>query len=223
MPVITALEVSQRNTDRVKLYLDDKFAIDLPLMQAAQLRRGQSLTQAEIDALADVRQIQNAYDRAVRFLSYRPRSSEEVRRYLAKNAVAESTIEVAIERLQNRAYLDDQAFAKLWIDNRSRFKPLAPRALRYELQQKGIAAETIDALLSEVDAGDAAYRAAEGRVNRYRGKSRQVFRRKLSGVLCRRGFDMATVNDVVSRLQLELEESESGFFGCDVDDQGRGP
>ena len=218
MPVITALEVSQRNADRVKLYLDDKFAMDLPLLEAARLQRGQCLTQAEIDALADDKLIQSAYDRAVHFLSYRPRSSEEVRRYLTKKTMAESTIAVVIDRLQAREYLDDLAFARFWIENRNRFKPMAPRALRYELRQKGIGDEIINTLLSEVDAGDAAYRAAEGRVHRYKGDSRQVFRRKLSGLLRRRGFDMETVNDVVLRLQLELDESECGFFGCDIDE-----
>lgn len=218
MPVITALEVSQRNANRVKLYLDDKFAMDLPLLEAARLQRGQCLTQAEVDALADDKLIQTAYDRAVHFLSYRPRSSEEVRRYLTKKTMAESTVAVVFDRLQAREYLDDLAFARFWIENRNRFKPMAPRALRYELRQKGIGDEIINSLLSEVDAGDAAYRAAKGRVHRYKGDSRQVFRRKLSGLLRRRGFDMETVNEVLLRLQLELEESECGFFGCDTDE-----
>ena len=41
MPIVTALEYQKRNKDRVKLYLDDEFACELPLVQAAKLQRGQ--------------------------------------------------------------------------------------------------------------------------------------------------------------------------------------
>ncbi len=218
MPVITALEVHQRNRESVKLFLDDKFAMDLPLLQAAQLHQGQLLTQAEVDALADAGIFQSAFDRAVRFLSYRPRSIAEVRRYLVNAGVAASIIDAVLERLQQRGYLDDLAFAKFWLENRNRFKPMAPRALRHELWRKDVDAGIIDAVLSEFDAEEAAYRAAQGRLQRYKGNTRQVFRRKLSGMLRRRGFDSETINDVVLRLQQRLDESEDGYFDRDVDE-----
>lgn len=218
MPVITALEVHRRKTEYVKLFLDDEFAMDLPLLKAAQLRRGQILTEAEVNALAEAGAFQRAFDRAVRFLSFRPRSTEEVRRYLAGSDVEKSVVSAVIERLRERAYLDDLAFAAFWLDNRIRFKPMAPRALRYELWQKGVADGIIDAVLSDLDADEAAYRAAKGRIQRYRGNTRPVFRRKLSVMLGRRGFDGDTINDVILRLQHELSESEESFFGSDADD-----
>lgn len=216
MPVITALEVHQRNRERVKLFLDDEFAMDLPLLQAAHLRKGQRLTQTEIDELAQSGALQNAYDRAVRFLSYRPRSSEEVRRYLMKNGLDEVVVSEVIERLRCRAYLDDPSFARFWLESRNRSKPLAPRALRYELWQKGVDSGIIDSMLASFDANDAAYRAARGRINRYKGQTRQVFKQKLSGMLHRRGFDGDIINDVIRRLQQELDESEDGYFRPDT-------
>ncbi len=218
MPIITALEVHHRNNDRVKLFLDDNFVMDLPSLQAATLHQGQCLTRAEVDALAEAKAIQSAYDRALRFLSYRPRSAEEVRRNLEKNAIAEAVIPAVMERLNERAYLDDLAFARFWLENRDRFKPMGPRALRYELRQKGIDGAIIDSVLSEVDAEDAAYRAAQSRITRYRGSTRQVFRRKLSDMLRRRGFDSETIYAVVLRLQQELEESEDGYYDRDADE-----
>ncbi|MCY3780202.1 MAG: RecX family transcriptional regulator [Chloroflexi bacterium] len=225
MPVITALEVHRRKKECVKLFLDEKFAMNLPLIEAAQLRQGQFLTQAEADALAEAGLFQSAFDRAVRFLSFRPRSTAEVRRYLADNAIEEPVVQAVIEGLRERAYLDDLAFASFWLENRSRFKPMAPRALRYELRQKGVDDAVIDAVLSEFDADGAAYRAAKGRIHRYRGYTRQVFRRKLSGMLRRRGFDSETINDVIMRLQHELDESEAGFFASDMDEKiaGKAP
>ena len=222
MPVITALEAHERKKDRVKLFLDDAFAMDLSSLDAAQLRPGQLLTQAEVVALSEARASLKAFDRAVRYLSYRPRSVDETRRHLERNDFAGSLVTAAIERLIEHGYLDDLAFARFWLENRNRFKPMAPRALRYELLQKGIDDAIIDNVLSEIDAEESAYRAAHGRISRYRGMSRLVFRRKLSGMLRRRGFDSATIYAVVLRLQQELEESEDGYFDRDTDQPWRG-
>ena len=118
MPVITALEVHKRNKEQIRLFVDDEFAMELPLLQAAHLHKGQRLTQTEFDELAQSGTLQNAYDRALRFLSYRPRSSEEVRRYLVKNCLEETIVSEVIERLRSRAYLDDESFARFWLDSR---------------------------------------------------------------------------------------------------------
>ena len=92
---------------------------------------------------------------------------------------------------------------------------MAPRALRYELRGKGVDDDIIGDLLSQFDEDDAAYRAAQARSPRFRGRTRDAFRDKVSGMLRRRGFGIETINDVVLRLQKELEESEPGYFRAD--------
>lgn len=212
MPVVTSLEVRQRDKERVMLFLDDEYALDLPLVEAARLCPGQQLTPAEVSELSSASARQAAYDRAVRFLSYRPRSIEEVRRHLVKKEVPDSLIAIVIERLRQRGYVDDAEFARYWLSNRARFKPMGLRALRYELRQKGIDDDIINALLAEVDEDESAYRAAQARLSRYQGYTRQAFRQKLGALLRRRGFGEFAINDVVPRLQAELESSDPAYF-----------
>ncbi|MBZ0295378.1 MAG: RecX family transcriptional regulator [Anaerolineae bacterium] len=210
--IVTALEIQKRNKERVNVYLDGEYAFSLDMMKAAMLHKGQQLTEAEITALRDEDDVIRAFDRAIRFLAYRPRSTEEVRRNLADKAVPETVIEAAIARLNQRGYLDDRAFAAFWIENRSQFKPLSPRALRYELRQKGVAAAVIDELLASVDAEDAAYRAAQARVNRLQGSSRDLFRQKLMRFLQGRGFSYDIMRDVAEQLIEELELENPNYF-----------
>ena len=212
MPVITALEVNQRDIERVKLYLDDEFVLSLPHLEAAKLAIGQPISQKELDALADTDAEQRAFDRALRFLSYRPRSAEEVRRNLKKHKVDDALIAPVLERLERLGYLDDVGFAKFWLENRARFKPMGPRALRYELRSKGVADDLIETLLADAQVEDAAYRAAAGRANRIKRTTRQAFRRKLSGLLRRRGFEADTIRDVVLRLEREFEAADVDYF-----------
>ncbi len=218
MPVVTAIEVHQRDKERAKLYLDDEYAIDLPLMQAARLSPGQQLTPTEVAELSAAGALQAAFDRAVHFLAYRPRSIEEVRRHLVKKEVPDSHIAAVIERLLQRGYVDDMEFARYWVANRDRFKPIGSRALRYELRQKGVDDEIIDGLLAEVDEEESAYRAAQARTSRYRGFTRQAFRQKLGALLRRRGFSESAISDVALRLQAELESSDTGYFLSSDDD-----
>jgi regulatory protein len=216
MSIITALEIQKRNKERVNVYLDHEFAFGLTLMEAAKLRKGQTLTAGEITVLTHEDAINQAVNRAIDFLSYRPRSSEEVRRNLVKKNIPETVVSVAMERLQNLEYLDDIAFARFWIENRDTFKPMAPRALRFELRQKGIGDDILDPLFEELlDVQDSAYRVAKKQLRRYKGKTRQEFKHKLSGKLQRRGFDYGIINDVIHRLLEELNESDPDYFALD--------
>ncbi len=218
MPVITALEVNRRDKEFVKLYLDDEFVMSLPQLEAARLAIGQPLSQSEVEALADARAEQRAFDRALRFLSYRPRSAEEVRRNLARHNVTDSLIATVLARLEGLGYLDDLDFAKFWLENRARFKPMGARALRYELRAKGINHDIIEKSLADFEEEEAAYRAAAAQASRIGGTTRQAFRRKLSQMLRRRGFEADTVRDVVLRLENESEELDAGRFLRDAEE-----
>jgi len=212
MGVVTTLEVQKRNKERVNVYLDGEYAFSLTLLEAVKLRKGHTLTESEIAALRGEDEIVRAVDRAARFLSFRPRSIAEVQRNLSQHDTPEPVIELAIERLRLMGYLDDEAFARYWLENRTTFKPMGPMALRYELRQKGIADSVINAVLEAVDADDSAYRAAHAKALRMRGLSRQAFKNKLGSFLQRRGFNYGTSRDVIEQLIQELAAENPDFF-----------
>ncbi len=212
MSVITALEVQKRNKDRVNIYLDDEYAFSLDIMEAARLSKGQHLTEAEITLLQAQDQISKAIERAVRFLSYRPRSVAEVRRNLTEKQIPETVIDAAVERLSNLGYLDDQAFATYWVENRNTFKPLSERALRYELRQKGVGRADIDAAVAHLDEDETALRAAQTQIHRLRGKTEEQFRNKISAFLQRRGFAYGVIQTAVETLMAEIEMEEPDYF-----------
>ncbi len=191
---ITALKFQKRNKERVNVYLDGEYAFGLQAVEAAQLRKGQALSDAEIAELKARDERNQAFDRSLRFLSYRPRSRVEVERYLRGKAVAEEVIADIIARLEQAKYLDDEAFARFWVDNREQFRPRSQRALRYELRQKGVSDEIISLVLSDRDDEVAAWRAIEGRLPRWANLPRDEFRQKALGYLSRRGFSYSTIS-----------------------------
>jgi regulatory protein len=213
VPTITRLEQQQKQKDRVNVYLDGEFAFGLNMLDAALLRKGQILTEDEIAKMRDQDAVIKAFDQAVRYLSYRPRSRQEVQQYLTGKAIPPDTQERVLTRLETAGYLDDRAFARFWIENRTQFQPRGPHALRYELRQKGIAPTLIEELLREtVDVDAAAYQAASAQGRRLRGLTRQEYRQKMGAFLQRRGFGYSTASQIIRRLMEELADSDPPFF-----------
>jgi regulatory protein len=190
---ITALQFQKRNKERVNVYLDGTYAFGLDAMEAARLHKGQVLSDEEIAVLQAQDDRQRAFNLALRFLSYRPRSRAEVQRYLRDKALPDKVIQVALLRLERAEYVDDEAFARFWVENREQFRPRSQRALRYELRQKGVGEVIIDKVLRDLDDEAAAWRSVEGRLHRWANLPADQLRQKLMGYLNRRGFDYATV------------------------------
>jgi regulatory protein len=86
---------------------------------------------------------------AARFLELRSRSVEEVRRHLIEASFPAELVEGVITRLEDVGLLDDEVFARLWVESRDRSKPRGQIALRRELALKGIDRETAEAILAE--------------------------------------------------------------------------
>ena len=204
---ITALKVQKRNRQRVNVHIDGRFAFGLAAIEAMRLKVGQNLSASEIARLKEKDQVEVAYDRALNFLSYRPRSVAEVRRRLAEKQFDSLTIDEVIARLSRAGLLDDKAFARFWMENRDTFKPRSSRALRYELRRKGVADSILDDVLAGFDESDAAYRAALPQAQKLaRQCDIDILRSKLLAFLDRRGFSFEIARETVNRLSKELGE-----------------
>jgi regulatory protein len=208
MATITAIKLQQKNRERASIYLDGSFAFGLPAIVAARLTVGQTLSEAEVEALQQEGSTESAYGRTLDYLGYRPRSRAEVNTYLKKRGMDEEQIEAVIQRLERAGLLDDAAFAQYWVDNRERFKPRGARALRYELRRKGLGDADIEKALESLDASDSAYRSASRKAEQLRHMDRQTFSRKLVDYLARRGFDYGVAQEAANRHWAELTEGD---------------
>ncbi|MBE9525027.1 MAG: RecX family transcriptional regulator [Chloroflexi bacterium] len=187
----------------MSVYIDDEFAFGLSRQVAGWLSTGQELSDEKILELQEVETREKAYQRALNFLSYRPRSEAEVRRNLIKHDTPEDCIEETLERLRDLDLVSDQQFAETWVENRSTFRPRGRRALFSELRAKGIHNKTIDVVLQDLDEDDLAYRAAQKKVRQYRGLAWPEFKKKMLGFLARRGFNYSVAAPVIEKVWSE--------------------
>lgn len=209
---ITALKMKARSNKRVVIHLDGSPAFTLAPVLAAALRVGQTLDQSQVTELKHRQSKEEAYQRALSLLSRRPRSELELRQYFKRRGIDSEIGDTVLQRLRERGLVDDEAFARAWVENRTAFRPRGPWALRAELRKKGVANETIDAALEGFDQEQAAYKAASKVARRWSELSAEDFRSRLDAHLARRGFDYQILPRVITRVQREVrgtvDESE---------------
>jgi len=208
--IITSLEVQKRNHQRLNVYLDGEYAFGLSRFVGAWLQVGQELSEEKISELLEDDSQEVAYQLSIRFIDYRLRTSSEVEKHLRKKGIQDQVINSVIERLEKNGLLNDENFAKTWIENRSEFRPRSHRLLSAELRSKGVKTEIIqDVLESASPDEDLAYSAAKKRIRRYEHLEWQDFRRKLGSYLARRGFSYSTIRPVVDQVWIEMDKETS--------------
>lgn len=156
MPKITAISQQVKRQDRYSIFVDGEYTLSLTSAQLIELAiaTGDELEARRIVELVELSGYGKMLDRAYNYLSYRPRSSKEVKDHLVKKGCDQPTISKIIAALQEQKLLDDKNFAEIWVSERRQFQLKSRRQLEYELRQKGIEKEVIDASLSEISNDD---------------------------------------------------------------------
>ncbi len=151
-------------------------------------------------------------NKAFHFLSFRPRSEKEVRDNLLKKKAPAEIIERVINSLNEHKFLNDEDFARLFIEQRLRFRPKGLRIIKLELRQKGINQEIIDQTISNLqkDDGevpnsdmDSAKKLVEKKMPRYKDLTKQEIYNKLGSYLARRGFDWDIIKKAIDSYEEE--------------------
>lgn len=137
----------------------------------------------------------------LRQLSMGPRTLAQLRTALSKRNVPPDTAEAVLERFTELGLIDDRAYAEALIRSEAAGGGLSRRRVQHRLREKGvppdIAAEAIGTIGPD-DEQQAAVDLARRRVARMSGLDAQTVRRRLSGILARRGYNPDTVRTAVA-------------------------
>lgn len=150
------------------------------------------------------------YNLALRFLSYRPRSEKEVRdklkiKYRKSNLKdLELIIGKVVQKLKDKKFINDEEFAKGWVESRLRFKPRSLRLIKIELKQKGIDIETIDKMINDeglmINDLENAKKLAEKKLERLKNLSREEIYQRLGRYLASKGFGWDTIKKTIDEV-----------------------
>lgn len=145
------------------------------------------------------------FNGALRFLSFRARSEKEVKDFLFRKKVDNTTVEKIVSKLKEKSFLNDLEFAKRWIEQRTAHKLKGLRLIKLELQQKGIDKDTIEKAIYDFgftidDEITRAKKAISKVLVKYQRLPKEEGYRKLGEHLLRRGFTFETARKVIDEV-----------------------
>ena len=208
--IITALTAQQKDKNRVNVMVDgtDRFSLEIFQVGDLGLKIGKDYTEEELQALEIERSFGKVYARALEYCMMRPHSAKEVRDYLYRKTrerrtktgemrpgVSSEVTTRVFDRLLEKGYVNDESFARYWVENRSQTKGVSRRKLQLELRAKGVDSSVIDRQLAD------SLRSDDDEIQKVIAKKQRLYpdRQKFIQYLMRQGFSYDSITRALSR------------------------
>jgi regulatory protein len=149
-------------------------------------------------------EISKARETVFRMLRMRPRSEKELRDKLKLKEFSDDTIDATIEYLKKIRLIDDQQFARAWINSRLS-RPFGLKRIQFELQNKGVSKNIIqqqfDTVKETYEEKEVVVELAKRRYARYKNIDTTKAKRRVFDYLARRGFSAEAINTAMRELK----------------------
>lgn len=210
---ITSISAQIKNKDRVNVSVDGKYRFSLDIFQLTELgiKVGREYSEQELNELEDESVFGKLYGRALEYTMMRPHSAKEIRDYLwrktrttkvrvrdtneyrEKSGVSQAIVDRVYDRLLQKGYIDDEKFARYWVENRSLTKGSSRRKREAELRQKGVSS----AIIEQAFAGSNRDETEELAKILAKKRHRYDDERKLISYLMRQGFSYESIRQTL--------------------------
>lgn len=206
MPVITRISEQKRRPKRRNIFLDGRFAFGCHENVVAKfaLREGMQISEEQIEAIKKGEIFQECFDKATAFLSRRLHSRAELMRKLARAEFGTDVVNAVLEELARLRYVDDARFAKTKALSAAQHRHHGRRRAMAELLRAGVDADAAERAVEEVyqetDSTEVARRLAMKHAARLLKLDPAVARRRLAGMLQRRGFEYDSIKPVIDEV-----------------------
>lgn len=198
---ITALETQKSNPDRLNVYINDKFAFGISKFIAAWLSIGQTISEEKLEELTRQDELEKAYQTALGYIGYKDRTTSEVTARLEKAEYPAEVIQKTLAELEENDYINDQRFARQWVENRSESKPRSRYLLSLELKRKGIDESIIEEALTNLpDDAELAREFGNQYMRKLSHVDPETFIKKMSGAMQRKGFSYSVTREAIAYL-----------------------
>lgn len=210
--IVSKLEYQKRDPKRVNLYIDGKFycGISIDTLAKHSLYDGLVIEEDVLNNILVEEISLRFWNRVLEYISKSPKSEFQILKYLKelrfkkKGIWYKEDLEIewdtlfskTVERLKKYKYIDDENFARMFVQSRLRVKPRGKSVLVGELLSKGVSKDIAQRVCDEEveDEYDVLKKTFE---KKYRGKKFDIKDSKMVNFLLRKGFSW----DLIQRLE----------------------
>lgn len=199
MPNLMKLKLrpNRRNPNKLSLYLDGRYFTSLSrdLVLKLGITTDEELTEEQVDLLGLRANEEKARSYALRLLSYRPRSKNELLERLTKKGYPQEIIRKVVENLAKENLISDYEYAKSIVRHYLNFRLKGRHKIIYELKKRGISEEIINQVLKEINPEEELRALKTLLAKKLMSKTQEPS--KLKARLMRSGFSLSLINKVL--------------------------
>ena len=181
-----------------------------------RLYEGKEISESELKKIKDYAALDDLYGYALRLLSMRAYTAHEIRVKLQAKEEGVEPVRKVIFRLKKNGLLDDEAYAKAYLEDAYEIKLIGEKKIRYELDKRGIEMDIINGLpFSETKEKEGAMRFLKLLEKRYSAIPNAAKRNKAINGLCSRGYSLEIAKEVASTISPNGREEEISLLEKD--------
>jgi regulatory protein len=146
----------------------------------------------------------------LRLITVEPRTRSQLAQALQRKQIPDAIADGILDRFTEVGLIDDQAFARAWVESRHHSRGLSRRALSTELRRRGVADDDVREAVETLDPDQevaTARQIVDRKLRSTRGQPPDARARRLVGALARKGYGPALAYRIV-REALEAEGAE---------------
>ena len=201
--LITQISRQKKDRKRYNLYLDGEFYCGLydDTILKFGLCKGDEITEKKINEIASFDEYIYGKKIAFDYLSYRIRTVSEIKKKLKQKEISGESAEKVLKHLAELGLTNDEEFARVFINEKIKRKPVGKKVLRQKLFEKGINKElgdnVLEKIFSEVDEKELALENFRKYFPKLVGTEIHSQRKKTFDYLARKGFDFDIINQII--------------------------
>lgn len=204
--MITKIAPAAKTPGRYNVFVNEEFSFSLDETQLvdSQIKKGEKMDSARYLDLKNDSDFGKNYIAALDLISRRMRSEKEIRDYGFRKKWSKNTTEKVVKRLGERGYLNDETFAKMFVNSRANLRNFSRKKMEVELIKKGINKEVREKVLTEnenFDEQKSLKKMIEKKWNHYADDQKMI------AYLARQGFNF---DDIKNALRDFRETNEKG-------------
>jgi regulatory protein len=196
---VTAIKQQVKQKNRYSIFVDEKYSFSLSesALLDSKLTSGIEISEGKLRELKKLSDDDKIYNRTLNYIALRPRSGWEIEFYLQIKKASPALVELILNKLSINGLIDDEKFAKAFVNDRRLLRPASRRKLTNELRKKHISNEIIEkAIGTEPEDEHIALREV---ITSKRRQTKYQDNQKLMQYLARQGFNYGDIKDALDK------------------------
>ena len=201
--LITSIEKQKRSKKRWYIYVEGDFFCGLyaDTILKYGLHVNQEFIEPKLHEIKDYDEYIYGKESALNYLSYRIRTTSEIKKKLKEKKVSAKTTSKIIKYLEDAGLINDEEFARTLIEENIKRKPVGIKVLKQKLFEKGvpkqIGEKVLESVFEKVSEKELALQNFNKLIPKLKGKEKIEQKKKVYEFLTRKGFSYDVIREII--------------------------